>query len=143
MKLSTKCRYGVRAMVEIAKNFRNGPVKRKDISIVQDISSSYLENILITLKGNKLIRPTRGAKGGFVLEAEPSQITLYQIVLALEGSIAPVECLDNIAVCSKNRECVARKAWKKLYDAQTTTLKSITLQDLLDMENEDELAYSI
>jgi len=144
MKLSTKCRYGARAMLEIARRYEKGPVKRKYISHAQDISHAYLENILIALKSFKLIRTTRGANGGFVLETEPSTINLYQIVTALEGSIAPVECLDNNALCGRFDRCVTRKAWKKLYDAEIGALTSVTLQDLLDMENEKgEMTYSI
>jgi Rrf2 family transcriptional regulator, cysteine metabolism repressor len=144
MKLSTKCRYGVRAMVEIARHYKQGPVKRKDISKAQDLSHAYLENILIALKANKLIHTTRGANGGFVLEADPSQISLYSIVSTLEGSIAPVDCLERESVCQKTTFCVARKAWRKLYDAQLAVLHSITLQDLLDMETEAaEIMYTI
>jgi Rrf2 family protein len=144
VKLSTKCRYGVRAMVEIARHYKQGPVKRREITKAQDLSHAYLENILIALKANKLIRTTRGAHGGFVLAMEPSKITLYQLVTTLEGSITPVECLDNEAVCGKAGFCVARKAWRKLSDAQNTVLRSITLQDLLDMETEgNELMYTI
>ena len=143
MKLSTKCRYGARAMLEIARRYNQGPVKRKDICQAQGISHAYLENILIVLKSFNLIRTTRGANGGFTLETDPSKINLYQIATALEGSIAPVECLDPGALCKKIGHCVTRKAWKKLYDAEVTALSSITLQDLLDMEGESEMTYSI
>jgi len=144
MKLSTKCRYGVRAMVEIARHYKEGPVKRKDITKAQDLSNAYLENILITLKANKLIHTTRGANGGFVLEGEPSRISLYTIVSTLEGTIAPVDCLERESVCDKTSFCVARKAWRKLHDAQLAVLRSISLQDLLDMETDsNEIMYSI
>jgi Rrf2 family protein len=134
VKLSTKCRYGMRAMVEIARRGGRGAVKRKDITAAQGISHGYLENILIALKSHKVIRTTRGANGGFILERPPSEITLLEIVLALEGSIAPVDCLDNPGVCERAGNCVARKVWKKLYDAQTKVLSEMTLQDVLDMD---------
>jgi len=146
MKLSTKCRYGVRAMLEIGRQYRGGggPVKRKDIAQIQGISHAYLENILISLKAAKFIRTTRGANGGFILEREPSEITMLQLVTALEGSITPVECLDNTDCCEKTSRCVARRVWKKLQDAQVAALSSITLQDLLDMEKETaEPTYTI
>jgi Rrf2 family protein len=131
-------------MVEIARHYKQGPVKRKDIAREQDLSHAYLENILIALKANKLIRTTRGANGGFVLETEPSKISLYTIVTTLEGSIAPVECLEREAACEKTGRCVARKAWQKLYDAQVEVLRSISLQDLLDMETDAaEIMYTI
>jgi len=135
MQLSAKCRYGTRAMIEIARNERNGPVKRKVIVQAQGISHAYLENILISLKMSKLIRTVRGANGGFVLERRPSAINLFQIVLSLEGTMSPVECLDNRTICGKSDYCAERKAWAKLYDAQKSALKGMTLQDLLDMDS--------
>jgi Rrf2 family protein len=144
MKLSTRCRYGVRAMFEMARHYKEGPVRRKDICEAQGITHAYLENILIALKAKKLIRTTRGASGGFVLESEPSKISLYDIVTALEGSIAPVECLDNKEICERVPHCAARKAWRRLHEAQAAVLRSITLQDLLDMDMENgELNYAI
>jgi Rrf2 family transcriptional regulator, cysteine metabolism repressor len=137
MKLSTKCRYGLRAMIEIARNFNNGTVNRKTIAKAQHISKSYLENILISLREKNLIRTTRGATGGFILLEPPSKTTVLQIVNALEGSIAPVDCIENPAVCEKAGPCPARKAWRKLYEAQNAALSSMTLQDLLDMEAEE------
>jgi Rrf2 family cysteine metabolism transcriptional repressor len=134
MKLSTKCRYGLRAMIEIARNFNNGPVNRKNISKAQHISKAYLENILISLREQNLIRTTRGASGGFVLQDQPSRITVLQIVNALEGSIAPVDCIDNPDICERSGPCPARKVWQKLYEAQNAVLSGMTLQDLLDME---------
>jgi Rrf2 family cysteine metabolism transcriptional repressor len=134
MKLSTKCRYGLRAMIEIARNFNNGPVNRQSITNAQDISKAYLENILISLREKNLIRTTRGASGGFVLQQAPAKTTVLQIVNALEGSIAPVDCIENPSICERSGPCPARKAWQKLFEAQKAALSSMTLQDLLDME---------
>lgn len=136
MKLSTKCRYGLRAMIEIARNFNAGPLNRKAIAKAQHISKAYLENILISLREKNLIRTTRGASGGFVLREPPSRTTVLQIVNALEGSIAPVDCIENPALCERAGPCPARKAWQKLFTAQTAALSGMTLQDLLDMEAE-------
>jgi Rrf2 family protein len=122
-------------MIEIARHYNKGPVKRKEISRNQNISSAYLENILISLKANKLIRTTRGANGGFALEKPPGSISLLQIVTFLEGTISPVECLENRSLCEKTGDCIARKVWEKLYNAQKDALKSVTLQDLLDMDS--------
>jgi Rrf2 family cysteine metabolism transcriptional repressor len=131
-------------MIEIARQGKNGPVKRKDISKEQGISHAYLENILTSLKMHKLIRTVRGANGGFVLEKSPSAINLLQIVTSLEGNISPVECLENISACKKTNFCAARKAWGKLYEAQKNTLKGMTLQDLVDMgSTENEATYDI
>jgi Rrf2 family transcriptional regulator, cysteine metabolism repressor len=144
MKLSTKCRYGTRAMIEIARHYKEGPVKRKDISRSQKISSAYLENILIALKSQHLIRTVRGANGGFTLEVPPGHITMFQIISALEGSIVPVECVDNPDACERSAMCAARKLWEELYHAQIAVLKKKTLQALVDAEDsKKQLDYSI
>lgn len=134
MKVSTKCRYGLRAMIELARNYSKGPVTRKNIAEVQHLSKAYLENILTSLREKNLIRTSRGAGGGFVLQSPPSRVTALQIVNALEGTMAPVECLENPAVCEKAGPCPARKVWRKLYDAQVRALCEISLQDILDGE---------
>jgi Rrf2 family cysteine metabolism transcriptional repressor len=137
MQLSTKSKYGVRAMIEIARLGKSGPVKRKDISRAQKISHAYLENILITLKSSRLIRTVRGAKGGFALDMPASAITLFRIVTVLEGTLSPVECLESASICEKTGACAARIAWAKLYAAQKKVLEEITLQDLEDWESTD------
>ena len=136
MKLSTRCRYGTRAMVEIARNYGNGPTKRRMIAEAQDISEGYLENILSTLKAQDFVVTLRGAEGGFALKRPPAEIVLIDIVNALEGSICPVECVVRPGVCNKADRCMARKVWIKLYQAQLETLSQITLQDMLDMEED-------
>ncbi|MBD3347414.1 MAG: Rrf2 family transcriptional regulator [Chitinivibrionales bacterium] len=132
MKLSTKSRYGVRAILEIAKNYEKVPTKRKNIVAKQNISDAYLENILIMLKNNGIIETVRGARGGYIINRPPSMITLMEIVGALEGSLAPVDCLDNPSLCSEVQHCPSRKVWKKLYEARRAVLEETTLQDLLD-----------
>jgi len=127
-------------MVEIARGFNGGPVKRKDIIHNQGISKDYLQNILLDLKDHKLIKAERGTNGGFRLQAPPSKVTVYDIVIALEGSLAPVECVDRASDCRKSGKCVTRKVWCKLHDAQTSVLRGVSLQDLLDLEKEDNSA---
>jgi len=144
MRLSTKCRYGTRAMIEIARHYKEGPVKRKDISHSQKISSGYLENILIALKSRNLIKTVRGANGGFALEVPPSRITMFQIVSALEGSIVPVECVDDSGACDRSADCAARKLWQELYNAQKAVLTKTTLQVLVDRaDSKKQPDYSI
>jgi len=135
MKLSTKCRYGTRAMIEIARHYTEGPVKRREISKSQKISPAYLENILIALRTHNLIRTIRGAGGGFTLDTTPENITMIQIVQALEGSLAPVDCIDRSDVCDRSEFCASRQLWQDLYKAQTEILKKTTLQTLLDRED--------
>ena len=140
MKLSTRCRYGTRALIHIACRYRSGPTKRKDISRYQDISEGYLENILSMLKARGLLSSQRGAEGGFSLKKPPSQITLLEIVTALEGSISPVACVSELDDCSRRCDCGAHKAWMMLHEAQVETLRHISLQDLVDMQADSQTA---
>jgi len=144
MKLSTRCRYGTRAMLEMARYYKKGPVKRRDIALSQGISSDYLENILIALKSGNLIRTVRGAKGGFMLETAPEKISMYQILTALEGSLAPIQCVEEGEGCCGTGHCIARKFWLDFHEMQVKALKGTSLQTLLDLESAgNEYDYSI
>ena len=134
MKLSTKCRYGARAIMEIARSYKQGPIKRKDIVKNQSISDSYLENILISLKTSGIIITLRGASGGYMLRRSPSEVNLLEIVNALEGSLAPVECLDNPSICPRTKTCATRVVWGKLKDAKEEVLRNCTVKELIDNE---------
>lgn len=135
MKLSTKCRYGARAMVEIARNFNSGvPTKRKDITAHQGVPGSYLENILISLKNSGLVITVRGPKGGFSLRRPPQQITMLEVVESLQGSLAPVDCLDGSQDCHRANTCVTRSVWQRMREAQEEVLRSVTIQDLVNGE---------
>ncbi|MBT4527469.1 MAG: Rrf2 family transcriptional regulator [Deltaproteobacteria bacterium] len=137
MKLTTKCRYGVRAVLEIAKNYNIRPTSCREIAELQDIPESYLENILIELKRAGLIISVRGAKGGFLLNRSPSSFTMLDIVLVLQKSIVPVDCILNPKKCSKVDSCIARPLWQKMYKVQENVLKSFTTIDLLDNQLAD------
>lgn len=144
MKLSTKCRYGARALIEIAKNFNNGPIKRKIIVENQKIADSYLENILVTLRNAGLIRTIRGANGGYSLTKDPAEVTFLEIVEAIQGSIAPIDCLDDDTTCENTETCITRHVWMDLYRAQKEVLGKHTLQTVLDSENDNSyLNYMI
>jgi Rrf2 family transcriptional regulator, cysteine metabolism repressor len=135
MKLSTKARYGLRAVVEIAKTYgATAPSKRKDIAASQNISDSYLENILIVLKNNRIVETTRGANGGYVLCREPSKINVYEVVTALEGPMDLVDCVGNTASCGKTSQCAAHSVWKEIADQWRIALEKISLKDMLDRE---------
>jgi Rrf2 family protein len=142
MKLSTQSRYGVRALLELAKAYGSEPVKRKDIARIQGLSDPYLENILIALKRAGLLRAIRGAAGGFQLARPPDAINLWEIAMVLEGTMAPVDCLEKPGRCDRSGVCGARYAWKKLHDAQRQALASLTLEDLLRQESSDPKAAS-
>lgn len=144
MRLTTKCRYGARAVIEIARNCGKYPVKRKDIAKNQELSDSYLENILIILKNNGIIKTIRGAKGGYILQRPASEINFLDLVIALQGSIVPVDCLDDESVCNRTDFCSIRKIWRKLQVNQEKILSDITVQMLIDEEKAtEEINYSI
>jgi Rrf2 family transcriptional regulator, cysteine metabolism repressor len=144
MKLSTKCRYGLRAALEIARNFGKSPAKRKDIARKEELSSSYLENILLVLRNQKIIETTRGANGGYVLCRPPSAISVYEIVAALEGPLSIVDCVDGPDLCKQAGKCTTRSVWCELSAAIRGVLQNMTLQDLLDKENRPRAGdYSI
>ena len=135
MRLPTGCRYGIRAMLEIARHYGGQPVKRREITSKQAISPSYLENILLLLKNNNLIRSTRGAHGGFSLTRPPDKINLFEIFMVLEGSLTPVTCLANPMSCQRFERCVTRTVWQELQNASEKVLRNTTIQDLLDRES--------
>ncbi|MFP4164895.1 MAG: RrF2 family transcriptional regulator [Chitinispirillaceae bacterium] len=137
MKLSTKCRYGLRAVLQIAEA-GDRPSKRRDIAAEQNLSDSYLENILIMLKSEGIISTTRGVKGGYVLGRDPSSITLLEIVTALEGPLDLVDCVGDSKVCGKSLDCVARSVWQELSASWNKTLGGITLKDLLERKKRNE-----
>jgi len=136
MKLSSKCRYGVRAVLEIAHNYGARPTKRREIAANQELNDSYLENILLDLKNKDIILALRGAKGGFVLRRAPEEITLLEIVEALQGCLSPSECLTMPSLCNRIERCVTRPVWQKVKEAQEGVLKNISIRDLLEQEKE-------
>ncbi len=132
MILSTKSRYGARALIEIALHKGERAITRKHICKNQNIPLPYLENILLTLKNSGIIKTIRGPKGGYKLIKESKNITLLEIVSIFEGSLAPVECVDNPAICAKSKTCPTRTAWTKLKDAQVEILKNINIENLIN-----------
>ncbi|GAA0124159.1 MULTISPECIES: Rrf2 family transcriptional regulator [Clostridium] len=131
MKLSTKGRYGVKAMVDLAINYGKDPVSIKVISQRQNISEYYLEQLFSTLRKSGLIKSIRGAAGGYVLAKSPQKITIYDILEVLEGPIEISTCLDSD--CCDNIDCCAtRIVWKKIKESIDSVTTSITLQDIVD-----------
>jgi len=144
MKLSTRSRYAARAIIEIAKQSNDKPITRKSICESQQISSSYLENILIILKNQGIIKTTRGPRGGYTLAKDSSEITMYDIVSVFEGSISAVHCVDDPANCERNNNCPTKIVWQELMDAQAEVLKSFTIDKLVKISERNQvLDYSI
>jgi Rrf2 family protein len=132
MRLSTKGRYAARFMLDLAVNHDKGNILLKDIARRQEISEGYLEHLIPHLKGAGLIISTRGAKGGYRLAKEPSEISLREIIELMEGSLYPVECAENPRACKRSAHCVTTDVWKELGKKITETLEVITLEDLVN-----------
>ena len=131
LKLSTKGRYGSRLMVLLAMHYGKGPVLLKDIAGQEEVSEGYLEQIVPLLKSANLIHALRGAHGGYAITRPPEEITLKEIVQALEGSLAPVECVDRPLVCNRIDQCVTRDIWVELKTSIVQTLDKVTLGDMI------------
>lgn len=133
MKLSTKGRYGLRAMVDIAQQQENGPVAIHTIAQRQNLSGRYLEQLLIPLKQAGLVKSLRGAQGGYVLGRSAENISVGDIVRVLEGPVAPVDCVNQVNPdeCLRAEYCVTRKVWTRLRDAMNEVLDSYSLEDLV------------
>ena len=138
MKLSTKGRYGTRAMLDIALHKDEGPCVMKDIAKRQDISPKYLDHILSALRRAGLIKNIRGKGGGYVLARPPAAINLKEIIEAVEGSLAPVECVDNPSVCDRNTTCPTIEVWQQVRDAVEGVLAGITLEALVELQKKKE-----
>ena len=131
MKFSTRSRYGLRMMYELALSYGDGPVFLKDIALRQDMSEKYLSKLIIPLKGARLVNSSRGAHGGYTLARPPEEITAWEIVHILEGDISPVECVKDGGICDRTADCPTRDLWCRLDDAITSVLKGITLGSLV------------
>jgi Rrf2 family cysteine metabolism transcriptional repressor len=139
MNISTRGRYALRAMLDLALQSGDDPTMVKDISRRQEISDLYLEQLFSRLKIAGLVRSTRGPKGGFNLAKPPSQIRLSEIMQAMEGSTAPVECVDNARFCSRADFCITRMVWIEMKKVMDEVLVSTTLKDLMRQVAEHEV----
>jgi len=134
MKLSTKGRYGLRALLDLALHQDEGLVPLKDIARRQEFSLSYLEHLVAPLIAAGLVKSTRGARGGVLLFKPPSEVKLSEVVQILEGSIALVDCVNNPALCHRAASCVTRDIWIEMKKAMSRVLDSTTLQDLVERQ---------
>jgi Rrf2 family protein len=142
IRMSTKGRYGARLMLNLAERSRNGDraVILKNISEEEGISIRYLEQIIIPLKINRLVKSIRGAGGGYILGKPPSDITLKEILHALEGSCCLVECVEDPSYCEKTPLCATYDIWKGATDLLKDYFENITLQDLVDLSEKKRKA---
>jgi Rrf2 family protein len=136
LKISTKGRYALRFMLELSLHASEGPMFLKDAAENQDISEKYLSQLIIPLKNARLINTTRGAHGGYSLARKPRDITVKEIIEAVEGPLTIVECVMCPEVCEKADDCVARDVWASARDAITNHFESLTLEDVLHKEKQ-------
>ena len=132
MKISTKGRYALRLMLDLALNNTGEAVSLKDIARRQDISDKYLEQIISILNKAGYVRSIRGAQGGYMLRRPPKEYTVGMILRLTEGTLAPVSCVEDDAVeCEREASCVTFIVWKKINDAINEVVDNITLEDLV------------
>lgn len=140
MKISTKGRYGIRLMLSLAINFDKGTLPIKAIAAEQQISEKYLEQIINPLTKAGLVKSFRGAQGGYVLSRHPKNITIGQILQVLEGSLSPVDCVDN-PVCPNSDFCVSLSLWKKMKDALDEVVDNTSLESMAQEYLEKETGH--
>lgn len=142
MKISTKGRYGLRILLDLATHQKKGPVNLGDISERQGISEKYLWQVINLAKASGLISSTRGPKGGYTVAKPTDQITILEIITALEGPIILVDCLDKAEACDRNSTCVTRDVWAQIEGSMKKVMSSITLQDLVEKQEAKESGQS-
>ena len=137
MKISTKGRYALRMMIDLAQNQGDGYVSLKDIANRQEISKKYLEQIVAILNKPDVLRTNRGYQGGYRLAKNANESTVGDILRLTEGGLAPVSCLDNSPIlCDRAEDCITLPIWKGLYKVISEYLDSITLQDIVDKNSD-------
>lgn len=132
MKLSTKTRYGMRAMCRLAADYGGRTVPLNELARKEEISFKYLEQIMSVLKAKGLIIAIRGSGGGYRLSKSPAEVSLLDIVECFEGSLAPVECVDYPDFCSRSPDCPTRGVWIKIKEQIRELLSGLTLLDMVE-----------
>ncbi|MCC3867188.1 MULTISPECIES: RrF2 family transcriptional regulator [Terrisporobacter] len=135
MKLSTKGKYGLKAIFELSLHVNEGPMPLNMIASKQKIPEQYLEQIFSTLKKSKLITSVRGAQGGYLLNKAPDEVTVGDVLAILEGPVALSQCIIDEGVCENSNDCSTKLVWEKLKKGIEDVLNSITLQDMVDDYN--------
>lgn len=144
MKISTKGRYALRLMIDLAINNGEKPTSIKEIAKRQNISDKYLEQIISVLNSAGFVRSIRGAQGGYILRKAPTEYTVGMILRLTEGSLAPVACVEEDALpCDREETCATIVVWRKLNDAINGVVDHITLADLVAWQNNNEGNYTI
>lgn len=138
MRLSTRGHYGLKAMFDLAQHYGSEPIPLKSVAERQSISDNYLEQLIAILRKAGLVKSVRGAQGGYKLARDPSSITVGDIIRAMEGPIAPVDCVSEVepTECDNADFCITRTVWARVRDRLAEVMDSISLADMLrDAEN--------
>ena len=144
MRISTRGRYALRLMLDLATNYTGKPIRLKDVAKRQEISDKYLEQIISILNKAGFVRSVRGPQGGYFLTRKPEEYTVGMILRLTEGSLSPVDCLDEGAEnCPRQESCVTFILWKQLDDAIRGVVDKVTLQDLVDWSHVQGQDYCI
>ena len=138
MKLSTRTRYGIRAILELAENYGNGPLQLRVIAQDQGVSVKYLEQLMAMLKAAGIVRSVRGSKGGYILAKSPGQVKMSECFQSLEGSVITTECVEDESFCERTNDCIARQVWTEVQKAVMEVLQSTTLQNLVDRSKQSK-----
>lgn len=134
MKLSTRGQYATRALLDLAQHRDDEPVQLRDIARRQQIPQRYLEHLITPLIAAGIMASTRGPRGGVSLARSPDDIRLDEVIRLLEGSVAPVECVNNPSICDRATLCAARDIWGDLKKAINGVLSAVTLRDLVQRQ---------
>ncbi len=132
MKISTKGRYGLRILLDLAMHGSGEqPRMLRDVAESQQISLKYLSRLIVDLRRARMVRSVRGVKGGFFLARKPAELTLLEIIEAMEGSISIVDCVGKPEKCARHNCCPARDVWSELNDGIRDLMRKITLEDII------------
>ena len=144
MKISTKGRYALRLMMDLAIHKTGEPISLKDVARRQEISDKYLEQIISTLNKAGYVKSIRGAQGGYMLKKDPKDYTVGMILRVTEGSLAPVDCVEEgMAECERMNECATVLIWQKINEAVNNVVDNITLEDLVEWQMQKSDQYVI
>ncbi len=143
MKLSTKGRYGLKAMFELSLHSDKGPVPLNFIAKKQNISEQYLEQLFSTLRKKGLVKSVRGSQGGYLLAKEPKDISVGDILISLEGPVSLSECVIDEDVCVNSDKCVTKVVWEKVKKGIEDVINSINLQDMINDYNKNKLEHDL
>lgn len=144
MRISTKGRYALRLMLDLALHNTPTPVRVKEIAARQEISDKYLEQIISVLNKAGYVRSVRGPQGGYLLTRPTAEYTVGMILRLTEGSLAPVECLDTeTGSCDKSNDCITLLVFQKMNEAVNEVIDNITLADLVDWKLQKEGDFCI